>query len=120
MTIIANTLTTKIKSSTSDSMGRWTKILFHVKGGSIAQYTIYRPNPNSMKNAGGDTMWMQQKRELDKAKEPKEDPRKQMILDLVADVLSGLNHNVKSIITGDFNEDYSDEEPMGLHHLLEE
>ena len=31
MTVIANTMTTKIKTTTSDSMGRWTKELFHAK-----------------------------------------------------------------------------------------
>lgn len=119
LTIVTNNLTTKIKSTSSDPLGRWTKVIFHVNGGSIALYTVYRPNRNSIKSAGSETAWMQQHRQLEKAKDKKENPHMQLILDLTADITTGYNQKTRAIVAGDFNDDLSDNENGGLSDLLE-
>ena len=63
---------------------------------------------------------MQHKRVLDKAKKPKAEPRKQLILDLVEDIQKGIEGNAYPIVVGDLNEDSSDQEESGLQHLLDE
>jgi len=118
LTTITNTMTTKIKNATSDYMGRWTKINFFATGGTVAIYTIYRPNPSSLRQAGGETVWMQQQRILEKEKD-KENPRKQLILDLIGDIkANNKNNTTEVILLGDFNEDPRDNEDDGLHMLM--
>ena len=85
LTTVTNTMTTKIKNATSDYLGRWTKINFFASKGTVAIYTVYRPNPSSLRQAGGDTVWMQQQRILEQEKD-KEEPRKQLIIDLMKDI----------------------------------
>ena len=60
MTVVTNTMTTKIKNVQSDSLGRWTKANFFAVKGTATVYTIYRPNKATIKTAGADTVWMQQ------------------------------------------------------------
>ena len=58
MTIVTNTMTTKIKNATSDYLGRWTRVNFFATKGTMAIYTLYRSNKSSLRQAGGDTVWM--------------------------------------------------------------
>ena len=119
LTVITSNLTTKIKSTSSDPLGRWTKVVFHAKGGGIALYTVYRPNKNTMKHAGSETAWMQQYRQLEKDDKKTENPRRQLILDLIEDITAGYIQKTWAIVAGDFNEDLSDKENGGLNDLLD-
>ena len=119
ISVTTENLTTKIKSFKSDKLGRWTKLEFHAKKGSVSVYTIYRPNKSSIKQAGCETVWMQQKRALTKMKIDT-DPREQFIIDLINDMKAKVGENNHIIIAGDFNEDMEDNEPGGIQHLMDE
>ena len=118
LSIVTNTLTTKIKSSTSDYLGRWTRVNFFAKKGTVAIYTLYCPNKSSIRHTGGDTVWMQQQQVLEKEKD-KEEPRYQLILDLIKDIQDSQQHQHTEVtILGDFNEDPRDEEENGINMLM--
>ena len=118
LTVVTDTMTTKIKNVQSDPLGRWTKVNFFAVKGTVTVYTIYRPNKTTIKTAGADTVWMQQHRALIKEKD-KSDPRTQLIKDLIADIqASNNNGNNEFILAGDFNEDPSDNEDDGINTLM--
>ena len=80
---------------------------------------MYRPNKSSLRQAGGDTVWMQQQQILEKEKD-KEEPRHQLILDLIKDIKnSQAFQHIEIIIMGDFNEDPGDNEDNGIHMLMQ-
>ena len=118
MTVAANSLTTKIQSTSSDYLGRWAKVRFFAKKGALAVYSVYRPNPSSLSTACVNSSWMQQYRFLSKS-DKTVDPRQQLISDLIKDVNLEQNMNSKMIILGDFNEDISDNETSGIKDLME-
>ena len=114
MSIVTNTMTTKIKNATSDYLGRWTRVNFFATKGTVAVYTVYRPNKSSLGTAGGDTVWMQQQQIIEKEKD-KENPRYQLIRDIRS---SQEQQHTEIIILGDFNEDPRDGEENGLATLM--
>ena len=118
MSIVANTLTTKIQSTSTDYLGRWTKIRFFAKGGAFVVYSVYRPNPATLASAGVNSSWMQQYRHLS-MKNPKVNPRNQLILDLISDIQTETIMKSQILIMGDFNEDLSDSETEGIKLLME-
>lgn len=108
LTVVTDTMTTKIKNVESDPLGRWTKIIFFAIKGTVSAYNIYRPNKSSIKSAGGDTVWIQQHRALLKEK-GKQELRSQLIQDLIADSPSSNKQgNNEVILAGDYNEDPRD------------
>ena len=92
---------------------------FHAKKGSLLIYTIYRPNKSTLKRAGCETVWMQQKRALTKLNNHN-DPRTQFITDLIHDIKNTPGDHNHVIIAGDFNEDMEDNETGGIQHLMDE
>lgn len=58
LTVVMDTMTTKIKNVVSDPLGRWTNVFFVAIKGTMSVYTVYRPNKANLNTAGGDTMWM--------------------------------------------------------------
>ena len=79
---------------------------------------MYPPNQSSLRQAGGDTVWMQQQQILENEKD-KEEPRHQLILDLIKDMKnSQAFQHTEIIIVGDFNEDPGDNEDNGIHLLM--
>ena len=119
MTIVTNTMTTKIKTSSKDYLGRWTKVSFFATKGTVCIYTIYRPNKSSKSQAGGETVWMQQQRILEQEKD-KTEPRSKLIKDLVQDIQNEKQMGTTGIIiAGNFNEDPRDNEELGLNHLMD-
>ena len=107
LSITANTLTTKINTVETDKLGRWAKTNFFAKDGNFIIYTIYRPNPGSLRMAGVNSPWMQQYRALSK-KAKDVDPRSQLIEDLIVDIRREQALNSKKLLAGDFNEDLSE------------
>ena len=85
LNVVANNLTTKIQSTSSDFLGRWTKIRFFAKKGAVVVYTVYRPNPATLASAGVNSSWMQQYRHLSKT-DTKVDPRSRLISDLIDEI----------------------------------
>ena len=59
LNVVANSLTTKIQSTSSDSLGRWTKIRFFAKNSALVVYSVYRPNPSTLSTTGINSSWMQ-------------------------------------------------------------
>ena len=103
LSITANSLTTKINTVTNDKLGRWSKTKKIAKKGYLVIYTIYRPNPGSLRNSGINSVWMQQYRALSK-NNSEVDPRKQFIEDITNDILQEQAMNAQIIVAGDFNE----------------
>ena len=119
LNVIANSLTTKIQSTTTDLLGRWIKVRFFAKGGSLVIYTVYRPNPSSISRAGVNSAWMQQYRHL--SKENKNcDPRKKLMTDLCHDIHQEQLMQSRIVVVGDFNEDINDNEKDGIYRLEHE
>ena len=118
MNIVANTLTTKIKSTSSDYMGRWTKIRFFTKGGAFVVCSVYRPNPATLASAGIDSSWMQQYRHLSK-KNSKINPRHKLIQDLIEDIQTEIIMKSQIMAMCDFNEDLKDNDDDGIKLLME-
>ena len=85
LSVVANTLTTKINTVYTESLGRWAKTNLFSKDGSFIIYNVYRPNPGSLRTSGVNSVWMQQYRALsDKNKDI--DPRAKLIEDLIIDI----------------------------------
>ena len=117
MNIVANNLTTKIQSTSSDFLGRWTKIRLFAKKGCVVVYTVYRPNPSTLVSAGVNSSWMQQYRHLS-SKDKTVDPRQKLILDLNVEILTELKLKSHIIVLGDFNEDLGDKDVDGIKLLM--
>ena len=120
MAVVADSLTTKIKSFASDKYGRWVKVQFHAKKGTFVIYTVYRPNKSSLVNAGCDTVWMQQKRAFEHDEIEHDDPRSQLIVDLIKDITQTNGNKYEIIVLGNFNEDPRDLETNGIEKLMNE
>ena len=117
MSITANSLTIKINTVATDSLGRWTKTNFFAKKGSFLIYTIYRPNPGSLASSGVNSAWMQQYRALSQ-NNVNVDPRQQLIDDLIEDILKEQAMNSTILLAGDFNEDFNDGHETGITKLM--
>lgn len=117
MNIVANSLTTKIQSTTSDFLGRWTKVPFFAKGGAFVVYSVYRLNPATLASAGINSCWMQQYRHLSK-KNKQVNPRNKLILDLIDDINTERIMKSQIMVVEHFNEDMSDNDDNGIHTLM--
>lgn len=113
LNIIANGLTSKVQSTATDEMGRWSKIRFFAKGGAVVVYTVYRPNKATPATADVNSAWMQQYRHLSKTNKNC-DPRKQLLRELEADIKYETKMHSSIIVVGDFNEDFKDNESDGI------
>jgi len=120
MSVAMDRLTTRINKTSSDKLGRWTKMVFQAKGGSsIAVYNVYRTNKSTVQSAGPNTAWMMQYEILSK-KAGEHDPRVRCIIDLIGEIHKGIEKNELPIILGDFNEDlFLDNEQKGLQELMQ-
>ena len=112
LAVTANSLTTKINTTESDKYGRWTKTFCFAKNGSFSIYSVYRPNPGSLKTLGANSTWMQQYRAFCKG-DATVDTRFKLIEDLIIDVKSEQAMGGKILIAGDFNEDPRDDKKDG-------
>ena len=86
LAVVANGLTSKIQSFETDSLDRWTKTRFFAKNGIFTIYTIYRPNPGSLRSSGVNSTWMQQYRALNNNSTTIIDPRAQFIDYIIDDI----------------------------------
>ena len=117
LNVVANNLRTKIQSTSTDYVGRWSKIRFFAKKGAVVVYTVYQPNPSSLATAGVNSSCMQQYRHLSK-KDRSVDPRAQLITDLIEEVQSEKKLKSHIIILGNFNEDINDTRDDGIKKLM--
>jgi len=118
MSVCLNHMPSRIKTDFRDPYGRYVKIVFQAHQKSIAVYNVYRSNKMSLKSAGVDTAWMQQYRCMRKTN-PKVDPRRQCIEDLITDIQKGHENGELPIIFGDFNEDIQLDSGFGVRELMQ-
>ena len=70
-----------------DELGRWSRITMEGKGDcKLSIYSVYRVNENSLESAGGETVWMQEYKQLLQRGERNPNPRQQVLLDLESEV----------------------------------
>ena len=71
-----------------DSIGRWSKITMEGRGQrKLTIYSVYRVNDNTLENAGGETVWLQEYNSLLQRGHKDPNPRKQILQDLKSDIL---------------------------------
>ena len=116
MSVCLNHMPSRIKTNYRDPYGRYVKIVFQAHQKTIAVYNVYRPNKMSLSSAGVDTAWMQQYRCMRK-NNPKVDPRRQCIEDLITEIQKGHENGELPIIFGDFNEDIQLDSGFGIREL---
>ena len=114
---MANNLTTKIQSTSSDFLGKWIKLRLFAKKGAVVVYTVYRPNPTTLATAGVNSSWILQYRHLSK-KDPKVNPRNKLINDLIDEIQTEQKIHSEIIVVGDFNEDIHDNCEEGIKKLM--
>lgn len=119
LSVVANSLTSKIQSVATDSLGRWTKTRFFAKKGAFIIYSIYRPNPGSLKSSSVNSAWMQQYRALNTKDTTNIDPRQRLIEDVIEDVTKEKVMGGKMLLADDFNEDTTDGHTDGINKLME-
>ena len=118
LTVCANSMPSRIKTTFRDPYGRFVKIVYQAKGNrDVAIYNIYRPNPGSTTTSGINTVWMQQWRSLRDQHVPC-DPRALCILHLIDEIQKDLEKNIHPILVGDFNEDFNENSEHGLRNLM--
>ena len=72
-----------------DSIGRWSKITMEGKERKkISIYSVYRVCHNTLEDAGGDTVWMQQYTALLQSGSSQPNPRQQILDDLERDIIT--------------------------------
>lgn len=119
LTVCTDRITSRIFSTGSEKYGRWTKVVIQAKGGKIALYNVYRPNPGSRERSGAATAWMRQWQLLHQHHDPC-DPRRLVLEALEKDIVQGITRNIYPIVMGDFNEDLSiDKEERGLQFFMD-
>ena len=88
--------------------GRWSEAILGGRNGKkLYILTIYRTCPYS-KTYGGNTIYMQQQRDLLQKKMQHKDPRKDILVDLGIRIRQVQEEGHKIIIMGDFNENVQD------------
>ena len=96
-------LVSRYMKQEKDSLGRWHFHEFQGKTKNLRVYTVYRTNYFTDNTTGDITAWAQQRLLLLK-KGIDENPRRQVIRDLVVDVEKCIQSGCSVIILGDFNE----------------
>ena len=108
-----------------DKYGRWIWQEFG-RGNMITRaYTVYRVNAGSEHSSGTCTAWFQQKMLLEQDGITN-DPRSQVIKDLIIDLKSVIANGINIILSGDFNEQIHSKENLsskldeiGLYNVFE-
>ena len=83
----------------NDSIGRWSKITMEGRGQrKLTIYSVYRVNDNTLENAGGETVWLQEYNSLLHRGSKDPNPRQQVLQDLKADILRTMTDELHQII----------------------
>ena len=108
-----------------DTLGRWAWVQFAGTASVFRIYSVYRVNHNSDYNTGESTAWCQQ-REILLNNGLKTNPRKQVIIDLSAEIEPLINEGFSVLVMGDMNETLSGPEKtnskffdIGLINILQ-
>lgn len=119
-------LRTRFLREGRDEIGRWSWQEFGQNSLVTRVYTLYRVNQGSEYTSGNSTAWFQQKILLEE-KQIRNNPRSQIMTDIIQELRPLINKGINVLLMGDFNESVHSNEGMstklmelGLFNVMEE